>query len=227
MSFSGEKSRWQCSSSFCLCCFQGFILSVFPLDCTYCLSFVLSSISWSFLSVLLAFLLFFMSSSEVVSLTFPAPLFSPLSYSCSSPPPRTSVCVTGERTVTVPRRSSPPLSPPIFFLPLPSFTDGVVLSLSLSHLPFSPTASLLHLHFILSTSSHFSPVLPPAFTFHCTSVLFLYIYITQTSVKLPLLPSHLSSVPLFLGLSNIWQHLLISLLCSLFFICVPCSSPDL
>lgn len=58
----------------------------------------------------------------------------PILPSCSFSPPWTSVCVTGERTVTVPRHSCPPLSPPIF--PSFSLAGSPVHLVSVSHLPF-------------------------------------------------------------------------------------------
>lgn len=57
--------------------------------------------------------------SEGAALTS-APMFSPQSSFCSSSSPQTSVCVTGERTVTFPWCSTPPLSLS-FSLPLSFF----------------------------------------------------------------------------------------------------------
>lgn len=149
-----------------------------------------------FFSVLVSFCLFLIPFSEVGSVTFSVSLFSPQS---SSSPPQTSACMTGERTAAFP--CGPPLPfphlfSPIFLPPLLLFTCAD------SHLPFHINRRFLYLQFILSTSSRFSPLFPfgshlslkPCF-FHVSLFTSLL-----TSVKFPLLPFHLSSVP-FLAVS--------------------------
>lgn len=141
--------------------------------------------------MLFVFLLFFISSSEVLSLPFRVPLFSPLYSSCSTSPPQTSVCVTGKRTVTVPRRSSPSLFPSHFFL-----SSFFHLCFSFTYLPPLPTPassiSTLFWQPLFLFSLRLSPFTAPLF--------FIYISLHPNlcqAVPPPLSPLICSSFSLF------------------------------
>lgn len=142
------------------------------------------------------------------------PVLAPILQSSTSSP-QTSVRVTGERTVTFPRHPTPPILP----LPLLLFAHS-------------------HSHIVRSTSWHSSSTstfvchplslfLPPISLrlTPLTVALFFFprtLYPIFTSVKLPLLPLPLSSVP-FLSLPLQFMAAISNLLHHSFYFFSPCS----
>ena len=227
-----------------LCGSAPLLLSRFPFNVLFSLSFswivlLLKSLSWALSPDLFLHVIFLSPSLR----RFPQrwflwpsllPLFSPLSSSRSSSPPQTSVRVTGERTATFPRRSTPPLSPPIPFLLFLSLMLPLSYSLSSSTSPppASSSISTLLCQPLCAFSLRLSPFTAPLF-------FSFFIYITPhpppnlcQAAPPPLSPLICSSFQALSSplLSSLWQHLPISLLwfpSFPSFILVPCSSADL
>ena len=234
-----------------LCGSAPLLLSCFPFNVLFPLSFswiilLLKSLSWALSPDLFLHVIFLSPSLR----RFPQRWFfwpSLLPRSLPDPPPALPPLPKHLCMWQVREQRHSPGAPPLPFLLLflsSFFFRWCCPSLTLSHLPLPhsqppPPSPLYSVNlFALSPSgSHLS--------LHLCSF-FLYISVLTpllTSVKLPLLPSHLSSVLLFKPspllsspllssplLSSLWQHLPISLLWSPSFpsfILVPCSSPDL
>lgn len=198
LSASAEKDQGVAELS----CFP--FTALFPPSSPYIpltLSFVPKSYHLILFCVFLSFHPSFLYSLEVVSLTFPAPLLSTQSSSCSFSPPQTSVCDRWENS-DIPSVLHPS---PFSLCSLHLFSLVLLFAeLPHSHLPSPPSsASSLHLQLILSASPHLSPFSLRLTPFGSSPVLYIYkSFLTPflTSVKLPLLPFHLSSV-LFPALS--------------------------